>query len=377
MRHKKGFADSLAKLKNDGLYRRMYSESISGAHVVIDGKKMLNLCSNDYLGIPPTKIHTTRQMQSSSRLLSGNDPSYMKLESKIARHKSQNDSLVYPTGYMANIGAVQGLVQKNDTILSDSLNHASIIDACRLSGGKVAIYGHNNVDELEHKLKSKTRGRRFIITEGVFSMDGDMARLKEITEIAKKYDCTIILDDAHGDFALGYKGKGTANLLGVTRKIDVYVGSLSKGLGSFGGYVASDKSTIELLANRSRALIYTSALPPQIILHASKRMDYNIEKQRKILSHNVKLTRTRLYELGYDIGPGSHIIPIIIGNEHKTVEFASELAKDSVFAQPIRYPTVSKNAARIRLSITAWLSENHIEYMIEALGRAGKKHGLI
>ncbi|MFB5610998.1 MAG: aminotransferase class I/II-fold pyridoxal phosphate-dependent enzyme, partial [Nitrosopumilaceae archaeon] len=227
----------LEQIKKDDLYRRLRFGKVNGAYITINKKKLLNLCSNDYLGIPSSKF-TINQMQSSSRLVSGNDSSFELLEKKLALHKSQKNALIFPTGYMANLGAIPALIQKNDQILSDELNHASIIEACRLSGAKITVYKHNDVNDLKSKI-SKKHKRRFIITEGIFSMDGDFAKLKDITKVAEKNDAITILDDAHGDFTVGQDGKGSADYFGVSKKIDLYVSSLSKGLGSFGGYIAA------------------------------------------------------------------------------------------------------------------------------------------
>jgi len=269
----------LKKIRKEHLYRNLRLGKIKGSYIIINKKKLINFCSNDYLGIPPTRI-SFKQMESSSRLLAGNHYSYAKLEKKLARHKSQEDALIYPTGYMANLGSIATLAQKGDLILSDELNHVSIIEAIRLSGARVSIYKHNDMEDLSNKLKHKNK-RKFIITEGVFSMDGDYANLKQITELAQKNKAVTILDDAHGDFTVGTDGKGTPNLFKVSKKIDLYISSLSKGLGSFGGYIASQKNLIDLCINQSKAFIYTSALPSSLVDYSLTRFESNREKQQK------------------------------------------------------------------------------------------------
>lgn len=347
---------------------------VNGAYITIKNKKLLNFCSNDYLGI---KISSklSDQMQSSSRLVSGNDISFEKLEKILAKHKSQENSLVYPTGYMANLGAISTLIGKNDAVLSDELNHASIIEACKLSGAKVTIYKHNDMNDLSKKLEKNLK-RKFVISEGVFSMDGDYAELKKIAEIAEKKDVITILDDAHGDFTVGKDGKGTPNLFGVTKKVDLYVSSLSKGLGSFGGYVATQRNIIDLLINRSKSFIYTSALPSNLVEYSLKKFTSNREKQRKKLWQNVKKLSSGLQQIGYDFSSPTHIIPIIIGKEKTAVEFGRFLYKNGIFAQPIRYPTVSVNKARIRISVTALLSKNNIEKALGVFELAAKKFNI-
>jgi len=372
LKPKLGFVDSeLEQIKQNQLYRKLRYGTVNGATIRIQGKNLVNLCSNDYLGIPTTNLKI-KQMQSSSRLVSGNDESYLKLEKKLARHKAQQASLVYPTGYMANLGAIPAIAKKGDLILSDELNHASLIESCKLSGAKIAIYKHNDMQDLRHKLKPKSQNK-YVITEGIFSMDGDFSKLKEITEIAQKTDSITILDDAHGDFVVGKDGKGTGNYYGVSKKIDLYISSLSKGLGSFGGYVASHQNVIDLNVNKSKSFIYTSALPSILVEYSLKRFESNREKQRKKLQENVKLLSAGLQEIGYTINSQTHIIPIIIEDEKTAMDFGRYLFKNGVYAQPIRFPTVPKDQARIRLSVTAWLSLKNIEKSLDVFERAYKK----
>ena len=365
----------LEKISKANLHRELKDGRVNGPYITIKNKKLINLSSNDYLGIP-ISAQISGQIQSSSRLVSGNDSSFQVFEKKLAKHKSQEGSLIFPTGYMANIGAITTIVGKNDLILSDELNHASIIEACKLTGAKVSIYKHNDADDLSSKL-NKNNKRKFVVSEGIFSMDGDFADLKKITEITDKKNAIMILDDAHGDFTVGKDGKGTPNHFGVSKKIDLYISSLSKGLGSFGGYVASQKNIIELLINKSKSFIYTSALPSFLVEHSLDKFNSNREKQRKKLWKNVQSLSLGLKQIGYDINSTSHIIPIIIGKEKNTLEFGKFLFKNGVFAQPIRYPTVPKNKARIRVSVTAWLSKNHIDDSLEILESAAKKFKII
>jgi len=229
---------------------------------------------------------------------------------------------------------------------------------------------------LAHKIKTKAK-RKFIITEGVFSMDGDFSNLNMITEISEKNNTVVILDDAHGDFVMGRDGKGTANYFGVSKKIDVYISSLSKGLGSFGGYVASKKNVIELCVNKSKSFIYTSALPGILIHDAAKRFESKREKNRKKLWKNIKKFSNGLKKMGFNINSDSQIFPIIIGKEKTTMEFGEYLFKNGIFAQPIRYPTVARNNARIRISITARLTDDHITKSLSVIENAKKKFQLI
>jgi glycine C-acetyltransferase len=359
------------RIKENHLHRKLKYGKVDGASITIQGKNLINLCSNDYLGIPVSRLKI-KQLQSSSRLVSGNDEIYRVLEKKLARHKSQQSSLIYPTGYMANLGAISAIAEKGDLILSDELNHASIIESCKLTGAKISIYKHNDMKDLGKKLKQKSKNK-FVITEGIFSMDGDFSKLKEISEIAQKTNTVTILDDAHGDFVVGKDGKGTANHFGVSKKIDLYISSLSKGLGSFGGYVASKENIIDLNVNKSKSFIYTSALPTFLVEYSLKRFELDRKKQQMKLQENMKIISKRLQEMGYKINSKTHIIPLVIGDEKIAMQFGEYLYKNGVFAQPIRYPTVPKGKARIRISVTAWLTRKNIEESLRVFEKAHKK----
>ena len=367
--------NKLESIKKQNLYREIRFGQVNGAYIKIKNKKLVNFCSNDYLGISISDT-VSRQIQSSSRLVGGNDISFQILEKKLAKHKSQEGSLIFPTGYMANVGVISTIIEKNDLILSDELNHASIIEACKLTGAKISIYKHNDINDLSSKLNQHHK-RKFVISEGIFSMDGDYANLKEIVEITEKKDAITILDDAHGDFTVGKDGKGTPNHFGVTKKIDLYVSSLSKGLGSFGGYVATQKNIIEFLINRSKSFIYTSALPSFLVEYSLKKINSDREKQRKKLWRNVALLSSGLKQIGYDFDSTTHIIPLIIGKEKTALEFGKYLFKKGVYALPIRYPTVPKNKARIRISVTAWLTKMHIENALRVFELSAKKFEII
>jgi len=376
LKHKLEYINSeLKKIKRNNLYRKMNDAVINGPYITINSKILINLSSNDYLGIKSSKI-TKKQNQSSSRLIAGNSKSFKILENKLAKHKSQENSLIFPTGYMTNLGVITSLVKKNDLVLSDEKNHASLIEACKMSDAKISIFMHNNMDDLESKIKTKAK-RKFIITEGIFSMDGDFSNLNEISEISKRNNAIVVLDDAHGDFVVGNDGKGTANHFGVSKKIDAYISSLSKGLGSFGGYVSAKKNIIELCINKSKSFIYTSALPRLLIDDATKRFESNREKNRKKLWRNVKKFSDGLKKIGFNDNSNSHIFPIIIGKEKIAMEFGEYLFKNGIFAQPIRYPTVSRNHARIRISITARLTNEQIAKSLYVLENAKNKFHLI
>jgi len=376
LNHKFEFVNNrINKLKKDNLYRELQHTRVKKQYIHTKNKKLLNLSSNDYLGLDIGNLNF-KQFQSSSRSVTGNDRKFLELEKKLSKHKSQEKTLIYPTGYMANIGALTAIIERHDTVFSDELNHASIIEACKLSSAKIKIYKHNDMSDLESKIK-KTKGRKFIISEGIFSMDGDSAKIKEITEISSKYDIITILDDAHGDFVFGKDGKGTANQCGASKKIDLYISSLSKGLGSFGGYISSKKNIIELCINRSKSFIYTSALPSPIIEFTLKRFNSNREPKRKKLWNNIHLFHKGLEQIGYETSSSSQIIPIIIGDEKTTLDFGKYLLKNGIFVQPIRYPTVKKNSARVRFSVTAWHTKKDINETLSILEKCAKKFRIV
>ncbi len=365
--------DKLKHLKSANLYRTLVYNKISGPHITILGKKLVNLSSNDYLGLD--SAYHPSQIQSSSRLIAGNDISFEKLEKNLARHKSKNSALVFPTGYMANLGAISILAQKNDLILSDELNHASIIDACKLTRAKKTVYKHNDMSDLEKKLQKKSQ-RKFVITEGIFSMNGDYARLDEIAKLCQKNNAFLLLDDAHGDFVAGRDGKGSADHFRVSKNVDIYISSLSKALGAFGGYIAASKEIIDLAVNTSRPFIYTSALPGFLAELALERFQSNREKNRLELWKKTRYLSDGLRSIGYSIESQSQIIPIIIGDEKKTLEFGKYLRNNGIFAQPIRYPTVNLGSARIRVSATNWLTDDIIAQSLDVFEKAGRKFGI-
>lgn len=362
--------NELADIKKAGLYRKMTSGKIKGPHITINGVRLLNFCSNDYLGIRPRKISAT-QMQSSSRLLSGDDSAHRALENKLAKLKSAQASLLYPTGYMANIGMLGSVAGPGDLILSDQLNHASIIQAARLSGATISIYRHNDTADLERKLNVRAR-RKFVVTEGIFSMDGDYANLAEISGASTRYDAILMLDDAHGDFVAG-GGRGTAHYL--KAGVDIHTSSLSKALGSFGGYAASRLDIIDLCINKSKSFIFTSALPSALAEHALSRLENDLRPRRSKLAQNVQHMAKGIRQIQPSCSV-THIMPVMIGDEGMAVRAAKFLYRNGIFAQAIRYPTVPKRQARIRLSVTAWLSKKQIDYALAVLERMITKFGI-
>lgn len=352
---------------------------VKGPTALVDGKKVIHLCSNDYLGLSQNRLVIKKTLealrevsQCSSRLIAGNHPKIIELERMLADHRKTESALVYPTGYSANLGAVTAIADKSSTIFSDELNHASIIDACRLSGATVKVFRHNDTVHLQ-KLMRQAKGRKIVITEGVFSMDGDIAKLLEICAIAKENDAVTIVDDAHGDFIFGPSFSGIPAKF--TADVDIHVSSMSKGLGCFGGYIATAAPMRELLINTSRQFIYTSALPSHLCSAAIAAIP--IAKKgdlQKRLQKNINYFSAALKKLGFVLdNSASQIIPVTVGPERLAVEFSTELLKQGIFAQAIRYPTVKKGSARLRVSLTAMHTQNHLDSTIDAFEKAGKK----
>jgi glycine C-acetyltransferase len=356
---------------------------VSGPTATVDGKEVIHLCSNDYLGLSQNKqvINETLNAlhevsQCSSRLIAGNHPKIIELEDLLADHRGTESALVYPTGYSANLGVVMAIADTSSTIFSDELNHASIIDACRLSGATVMVFRHNDTDHLE-ELMQRVQGRKIVITEGIFSMDGDMGKLSEIYRIANHHDAITIIDDAHGDFIFGPGFSGIPAKLGVD--VDIHVSSMSKGLGCFGGYVATTKHIRELLINTSRQFIYTSALPDHLCSAAIAAIPIaksgNLQKR---LQWNISYFTAAMKRLGFELeNSASQIIPVIVGQEGRAVEFSKELLREGAFAQAIRYPTVKRGRARLRISLTAIHQRKHLNTAIDALEKAAKKTGTL
>jgi len=376
-------SERLASLEKSDLYRHLRTVVVEGPTALVDDKEVIHLCSNDYLGLSQNKQIVKKTVQAlhevsqcSSRLIAGNHPKIVELEGLLADHRSTESALVYTTGYGANLGAVTAIADKSSTIFSDELNHASIIDACRLSGATVKVFQHNDVNHL-YELMHHVDGRKIVITEGIFSMDGDTVRLPEICAIAKENDAITIIDDAHGDFILGPAFSGVPAKFG--SEIDIHISSMSKGLGCFGGYVATTEPIRELLINTSRQFIYTSALPGHLCAAAIAAIPLAKKGNlQKTLCENISYFTNAIKKLGFVLGTSSsQIIPVMIGQEKLTVEFSKELLRQGVFAQPIRYPTVRKGCARIRVSLTAILAQKHLDAAAGAFEKVGRKTGVI
>jgi len=361
--------EQLKQLKEAGLYRSLKTiTKTNGRFIEIDGKEYINFCSNDYLGLShhPKVIEAAQAAckefgagSGASRLISGNTILHEELERKIARFKGREAAIVFPTGYMANLGVITSLVGEGDTIIIDRLNHASIIDACRLSRAKLQVYPHKDMAALEKILQRSTKfKKRLIVTDSVFSMDGDIAPLPEIAQLAKKYGAITMIDEAHATGVLGKTGRGAEEQFGIEGQIDIVMGTLSKAIGSLGGFVAGSESLIDYLRNKARSFIYTTALPPSVCAASIAALGI-IESQPELI-RNLRIN-SRL------LGSETPIIPIIIKDLNKTMEISARLFEKGILASGIRPPTVPNNECRIRLTVTALHTKEDIECLASLL----------
>lgn len=383
----------LNELKSEGRYIPIRTlQSGQGAWVFIDGKKMLNMCSNNYLGLanhPEVKMAAIRAIEEygvgagAVRSIAGTNELHIKLEEKIARFKRAEAALVLQGGLLANVGTIPVLVDKDDVVFSEELNHASIIDGIRLSRANKIIYKHLDMADLKDKLKQhRNDGKKaLIITDGVFSMDGDIAPLPEIVELGEEYNCMIYVDDAHGEGVLGDHGRGIVDHFKLHGKVDIEMGTLSKAIGVMGGFVTGPEELIDLLRQQCRPFLFSSALNPGDTAAAIKSIEI-LERDDSLIKklwENSNYLKNGLRDIGYSLGNSkTPITPVIIGDEKKTIELSNMLYREeNVFASPIVYPTVPRGTARIRLMPSAVHSKEDLDYAIEAFEKCGKKLEII
>ena len=371
----------LQNLKKIDLYRQLrIVESPQTSRVVINGKKVILFCSNNYLGLanhPAVKRAAVKAIKKygcgsgASRLISGTMTLHNELEKKVSKFKDTDASLVFNSGYHANIGVLTALMKKRDIIFCDELNHASIIDGCRLSGAETVMYPHKDTSKLEELLrKSNQFKKKLIVTDGLFSMDGDLAPLPDIVFLAKKYSTITMVDEAHATGIFGKKGRGTVEHFNLSKKIDIQMGTLGKALGGFGAYIVGSKDLISYLINKSRLFIYTTALPPDVLAASIAAIEIIQTKPalRKKLWKNVDYFREGLRKIGFkDSASQSQIFPIIIGNSKKTVQAGKYLFDKGIFVVGIRPPAVPRKKERLRITIMATHTRKDLNYALDAL----------
>jgi 8-amino-7-oxononanoate synthase len=375
------FEQELASLVQNHLFRcPVVVEPGDGPRVTISGKSLLLMCSNDYLGLskhPSLREAAHRAMDrygsgsGASRLVSGTSPLHLELEERVAGFKETEAAILFNSGYAANTGIIPALAGEGDVILSDGLNHASIIDGCRLSRAKVFVYRHRDMSHLEDLLKKNgSTGRRLIITDSVFSMDGDIAPLPDLVMLSEKYGSLLMVDDAHATGVLGKRGRGIAEHFGLEGRITIQMGTFGKALGSFGAFAAGGRDVIDYLINRSRSYIFSTALPPAVCA-ASIATIQIVDREpwrREALWKNRERLTAGLSALG--IAPGNSetpIVPLMIGDAEKAIRAAGALFAGGIFAQAIRPPSVAEGESRIRMTVMATHADEDIDSVLAVL----------
>jgi glycine C-acetyltransferase len=390
-------SDQLNDLKSKGMYFRLrVLDDEQAPECTFDGKKVINLASNNYLGLTThpklreAALEATRKYGVGSgavRTIAGTMKIHMQLEEKIARFKNAEACVVFQSGFTANAGTVSAILGKDDFIISDQLNHASIIDGARLSRAKILVFEHKSISDAEAKLASvkDQPGRKLLITDGVFSMDGDIGPLPALCDLAENYGAIMMVDDAHASGVLGRNGRGTIDHFKVHGRVDVQVGTLSKAIGALGGYVCGSRDLIDFLYHRARPFLFSTSHPPSVAatcIAAFEVLEQEPERIEK-LWENTRFWKTELGLLGYDIGgkttPASEtpITPIIIGDGKLTLEFSRELFKRGVLGTGITFPTVPEGKARVRTIMTATHTREELERALGVLETVGKTMSIL
>jgi glycine C-acetyltransferase len=382
--------DELAKLEADGLLLHPRTlEREQKARTRFDGREVINLASNNYLGLaahPRLKEAAAKAASElgagsgAVRTIAGTMTMHRELEKRFAQFKHAEDALMFQSGFTANSGTVAAILSKEDVIVSDQLNHASIIDGARLSRAEVKVFPHKDVSEADRLLAESAGKRCLLITDGVFSMDGDIAPLPGLVEAAEKHGAIMMIDDAHASGILGKGGRGTVDHFGLDGRVDIQVGTLSKAIGVLGGFIAGPSHLIEWLANRGRPFLFSTSAPPAVVAACMAALDVLEDEPERIerLWERTRFFKEGLHALGFDTGMSeTPITPVIAGEEHKAQELARLLWEEGVFCPAIVFPTVAKGQARVRTIVTADHSEEDLKEALDAFERVGKSLGLI
>ncbi|MDX6690096.1 MAG: 8-amino-7-oxononanoate synthase [Solirubrobacteraceae bacterium] len=378
----------LAELAELGLFRRTRLVSgPQGPHVVLDGTPVLLLCSNNYLGLADHPVVQDAAAEAasrwgvgagSSRLVSGTMTVHRRLEERLARFKGTEAALLFGSGYLANLGVVSALSRAGEVIFSDELNHASIIDGCRLSRAETFVYAHNDMEHLGWGLEQAGDRSSLIVTESVFSMDGDLAPLEEIADLARRHDVRLAVDEAHSTGCLGPGGRGAVADAGLEGEVDVVIGTLGKALGAYGAFAACSAEIAQFLTNTARPLIFSTAPPPPAIAAALAALEILEEQPRRVdrLQANALVLRSELAREGFDVaGSTSQIIPLIVGEAQTAMRVCEAALERGVFAQAIRPPTVAPGTSRLRLAVMASHTKDELREAARVIGRAALKAG--
>ena len=364
-------------------------ESAQENTVKFQGREVIMLGSNNYLGLtnhPKVKEAAQQAIAkygtgcAGSRFLNGTLDIHIELEEKLAKLVGKERALVFSTGFMVNQGTLSSLVGRNESIIVDRTDHASIIDGARLSFGNVRKFKHNDMENLELVLQGEADNSKLIIVDGVFSMEGDLAKLPRIVELAATYDAVVMVDDAHGVGVLGKEGRGTCNHFGLTDQVHLIMGTFSKSLASVGGFIASDADTIHFIQHMSRALMFSASMPPGSVASVSAAVDVMLEEtwRHEALWHNNDLMRQRLKDAGFNTGPSeTPIIPAVVGEDLAAFAMCRRLIDEGVFVNPVVSPAVEPGNALIRLSLMATHTEDQIHQAMDSMAKVGKELGLI
>jgi 8-amino-7-oxononanoate synthase len=365
--------ERLEEIRELGLYRKLRLISgPPGPRVLLDGRPVLLLCSNNYLGLadhPRVREAAAEAAMrygvgaGASRLISGNMTIHRRLEEQLAEFKGTSACVVFGSGYLANTGIVSALAREGDVVFSDALNHASIVDGCRLSRAETFVYEHCDLEHLEWGLQEADGRGSLIVTDGVFSMDGDVAPLQEIVELAQRYDARVMVDDAHGVGSLGPEGRGAVADAGVEDEVDVVIGTLGKALGSYGAYACCDRTMAKYLVNTARSLIFSTALPPPAVAGAIAALELLVEQPERVLKlqRNARLLKEALAEEGVRTESETQILPIVVGDARAALAASERLLERGIFAQAIRPPTVPDGTSRLRLAVMASHSASELK----------------
>jgi 8-amino-7-oxononanoate synthase len=382
-------AERLEELRERGLYRRLrLIEGPQGPSVTLDGREVLLLCSNNYLGLADrTEVREAAAEAAlcwgagagASRLISGNMEPHRQLEERLAAFKGYEAALLFGSGYLANTGLIAALAGRNEVIFSDELNHASIVDGCRLSRAETFVYRHGDLEHLAWALYHQRGKPALIVTDGVFSMDGDVAPLPELLELARRHGARLMVDEAHATGAVGPGGRGSVSAAGLSGEVDVVVGTLGKALGSYGAYACANRETIDFLVNTARPFIFSTAPPPPAVGAALAALEL-LEAEPELverLQANARQLRTALAAEGLGVGVTStQVVPIHVGEARRTMDFCEEALRRGVFAQGIRPPTVPEGSCRLRCTVMATHSGEDLAGAARQIGLAARAVGV-
>jgi 8-amino-7-oxononanoate synthase len=384
-------AADLDRLRDAGLYRWLRRfDGLQSPVVRVDGREVVLLSASNYLGLARHPRLVAAGMAAtarhgcaagSSRLIAGNHPLYDDLEGALATFKGADSALVFATGYLANLGVVPTLAEEGDAVFSDALNHASLVDGCRLSRARVAIFRHGDPQTLEDALRRHARARRkLVVVDGVYSMDGDLAPLPDLVDVCDRHGAWLVLDDSHGTGVLGEGGRGTVEHFGLEGRVPIEIGTLGKSLGSFGAWVAGPRELRETLVNRARGFIFTCALPPAALAAAlaALRVIQEEPAHRLRLCETTRHLREGLRSLGYNLGGAeTHILPVFLEEPAQVMPFCEALLEAGVFAQGIRPPSVPPGTSRLRVCAMATHTKDQLDRALEAFDRVGRRMGIV